>query len=80
MTFSTCVKMISSKILLLISVKSMQNKKTPGNGGLTKEFYETFWNKIKYVFLQSVKQAKEKGQLSISQSQAVIKLIGKRKR
>ena len=34
---------------LLIYLKSMQNNKTPGNDGLTKEFYETFWNEIKYV-------------------------------
>ena len=33
---------------LLISLKSMQNNKTPGNDGLTKEFYENFWNEIKY--------------------------------
>ena len=33
---------------LLISLKSMQNNKTPGNDGLTKEFYKTFWNEIKY--------------------------------
>ena len=37
---------------LLISLKSTQNNKTPGNDGLTKEFYETFWNEIKYVFLK----------------------------
>ena len=43
----------------------MQNNKTPGNDGLTKEFYEAFWNEIKLVFLKSLKQAKEKGQLSI---------------
>ena len=65
---------------LLISLKSMQNNKTPGNDGLTKEFYEAFWNEIKHVFLKSLKQAKEKGQLSISQSQAVIKLIEKKDR
>ena len=65
---------------LLISLKSMQNNKTPGNDGLTKEFYEAFWNEIKHVFLKSLKQAKEKGQLSISQRQAVIKLIEKKKR
>ena len=35
---------------LLISLKSMQNDKTPGDDGLTKEFYETFWNEIKHVF------------------------------
>ena len=63
---------------LFISLKSMQNKKTPGNDGLTKEFYESFWNEIKYVFLKSLKQAKKKGQLSISQRQAVIKLIEKK--
>ena len=45
---------------------------------MTKEFYETFWNEIKHVFLKSLKQAKEKGQLSISQRQAVIKLIEKK--
>ena len=44
---------------LLISLKSMQNNKTPGNDGLTKEFYETFWNEIKYVFLKSLKEANE---------------------
>ena len=27
---------------LLIFLKSMQKNKTPGNDGLTKEFYETF--------------------------------------
>ena len=63
---------------LLISLKSMQNNKTSGNDGLTKELYEAFWNEIKHVFLKSLKQAKEKGQLSISQRQAVIKLIEKK--
>ena len=63
---------------LLISLKSMQNNKTPGNDGLTKEFYETFWNEIKYVFLKSLKQVKGKGQLSISQRQAIVKLIEKK--
>ena len=65
---------------LLISLKSMQNNKTLGNDELTKEFYETFWNEMKYVFLKSLKQAKEKGELSISQRQAVIKLIEKKDR
>ena len=40
---------------LLISLKSMQNNKTPGNDGLMKEFYETFCNEIEYVFLKSLK-------------------------
>ena len=56
----------------------MQNNKTPGNDGLTKEFYGTLWNEIKYIFLKSLEQAKEKNQLSASQHQAVIKLIEKK--
>ena len=65
---------------LLISLKSMQNNKTPGNDGLTKELYDAFWNEIKHIFLEPLKQAKEKGQLSISQRQAVITLIEKKDR
>ena len=44
---------------ILISLKNTQNNKTPGNDGLTKEFYETFWNEIKYIFLKSLKEANE---------------------
>ena len=51
---------------LLISLKCMENNKTTGNDGLTEECYETFQNERK-TFLKSLKQAKEKGQLSISQ-------------
>ena len=58
----------------------MQNDKSPGNDGLTKEFYETFWNELKEIFVDSVLEAKEKGHLSISQRQAIIKLIEKKDR
>ena len=56
----------------------MQNDKFLGNNGLTIEFYETFWNKLKEIFVDSVLQAKEKGHLSISQRQAIIKIMGKK--
>ena len=39
----------------------MQNDKYPGNDGLTKEFYATFWNELKEIFVDSVSEAKEKG-------------------
>ena len=42
------------------SLKSMQNDTPPGNDGLTKEFYETFWYKLKEIFVDSVLEAKEK--------------------
>ena len=57
----------------------MQNDKCPGDEGLTKEFYETFWNELKEIFVHSVLEAKEREHLSISQRQAVIKLIGKKR-
>ena len=58
----------------------MQNEKSPVNDGLTKEFYETFWNKLKETFINSESEAKEKGDLSTSQRQAIIKLIEKKDR
>ena len=45
----------------LMSLKSIKNDKSPGNDGLTKEFYETFWEEIRKSFL--------KENLSISQKQ-----------
>ena len=55
--------------------KRTTNNKSLGNDGLTKEFYETFWNESKDSFINSIKLAYQKKSLSTSQSQAVIKLI-----
>ena len=56
----------------------MPNNKSPGNDGLTKEFYETFWEEIKTLFCNSIKKSYQNGELSISQRQALIKLIEKK--
>ena len=61
-------------------MKSIENDKYPGNDGLTKEFYVTFWGDIKATFISPLKQAKERKELSISQRQAIIKLIEKKER
>ena len=60
-------------------MKSIKNNKTPGNNGLTKEFYETFWDELKTPLMESVNQAFHTKILSISQRQAVIKLIKKKR-
>ena len=65
---------------LLVILKSIPNNKTSGNDGRSKEFYETFWEDIRDVFINSLKQAKIEGSLSISQRQAVIKLLEKKDR
>ena len=63
---------------LYISLMSMQKNKSPGNDGLTKEFFVAFWEDIKGVFLNSCRTAKLKKELSTLQRQAIIKLIEKK--
>ena len=56
----------------------MENNKSPGNDGLTKEFYVFFWDEFKELLISSSRTALEKKDLSISQRQAIIKLIEKK--
>ena len=58
----------------------MQNNKSLGNDGISKEFYETFWNDLKNAFLPAIQKAYHTKKLSYSQYQAVIKLIEKKGR
>ena len=58
----------------------MPNGKSPGNDGLTKEYYEHIWDNLKFYFINSLKQSKIDGNLSISQRKEVIKLIQKKDR
>ena len=58
----------------------MSYSKSPWHDGLTKEFYEHFWDDLKFYFINSLKQSKIVDNLSISQRQAVIKLIVKKDR
>ena len=59
-------------------LNKMEINKSPGNDGLTKEFYETFWDSVKAPLLLSFKMAFLKKELSTSQKQAVINLIEKK--
>ena len=78
-SFDICESEITEKDLIT-ALKSMPYGKSPGHDGLTKEFYEHFWDDIKFYFINSLKQSKIEGNLSISQRQAVIKLIAKKDR
>ena len=56
----------------------MPNSKSPGNNGLTKEFYETFWEDLKKPLCASITKAFHRGELSHSLKQVVIKIIEKK--
>ena len=64
---------------LLKALTNISNNKSPGNDGLTKEFYETFWENLKKPLCASITKAFHRGELSHSQKQAVIKLIEKKR-
>ena len=60
------------------SLKSMENNKSPGNDGLSKEFYESFWGEIKKLFLTSVHKAFLNQEVYTSQKESGIKMFEKK--
>ena len=54
------------------SLKSMESNKSPWGDGLSKKFYESFWDETKKLFLTSIYKA--------SLNLVVINLLDKRKR
>ena len=69
---------VITKQELFEALKSMQNSKSPVNDGLSKEFYETFWEELKKPFMYAIQKSYNIKQLCVSQRQAVIKLIEKK--
>ena len=56
----------------------MPNNKSPGNDDLTKEFFEVFWEDLITSLISIFSSVFNKGKLSNSQKQAVIRLIEKK--
>ena len=73
----TCEGPISENELLK-ALKNISNNKSPGNDGLTKEFYEALWEDLRKPLCASITKAFHRGELSHSQKQAVIKLTEKK--
>ena len=63
-----------SKVLF----KHMKVGKSPGNDGLTVEFYRTFWKELRDPLTKALREALTVGELSPSQKQSVIRLIPKK--
>ena len=60
---------------LLKALTFMDNDKSPGKDGITKEFYIKFWDVVKEPLCASIQQCFIVGELSTSQKQAIIKLV-----
>ena len=67
-TFTECYK----------ALEKFENNKSPGNDGLTAEFYKTFWPILGNLLVDSLNAAYRNGKLSNSQRQAIIRLIEKK--
>ena len=60
------------------ALNSMGNNKSPGNDGLSKEFYVCFFQEIHSYLLDALNLSFNNGQLSNSHRQAMITLIEKK--
>ena len=58
-------------------LKEMKQNKSPGNDGYTVEFYNVFWPVLGDMIVGAMNESYDKGKLSISQKQGVIKLLEK---
>ena len=68
LTIEECVK----------SLNSFEPNKSPGNDGLTVEFYNFFWNIVGELLVASLNYSYDAGELSNSQKKAIIILLGKK--
>ena len=59
-------------------LKTNKNNKSPGNDGLSYEFYLQFWDIFKQPLVDSFNYGHNKSEMSISQRQALITLIDKK--
>jgi len=69
-------KITSEECALLL--ECFQNNKTPGNDGISIEFYKKFWPYTSEPFIQCTNECFKKGEISCLQKQAVITLIKKK--
>ena len=60
------------------TIKKLGKNKTPGSDGLTYEFYQKFWPELQDIFMFQLNEGIERGELSTSQKQNVIRLIPKK--
>ena len=75
------VRICQGKLTVNECYKSLQlfkSNKSPGNDGLTVEFYRAFWHTLGNLMVDSLNYSYDYGELSNSQKQAIITLIEKK--
>ena len=60
------------------ALKVFAKNKSPGNDGITAEFYQYFWPEIKDTLVECYNYAYDRNELSASQKQAIISLVDKK--
>ena len=60
------------------SLNSFEPNKSPGNDGLTVEFYKFFWNIVGELLVASLNYSYDVGELSNSQKKAIIIILEKK--
>ena len=63
---------------ITIALKKMKLGKTPGTDGLSVDFYIFFWNDLKDIVYNSIRDAFETNKMSEEQRRAVLRLIPKK--
>ena len=63
---------------IFTALNEMSNERSPGNDGLPCEFYKKFWEELEDVYFDSISLGRLKKLLSISQRQAIIRLLEKK--
>ncbi len=72
-----CDEEITEKELNL-AVKKLKDNKSPGNDGLTPEFYKSFWPTIKILFIQMINESFIEGELPDSLKKSILALLFKK--
>ena len=63
---------------IYFAVKKLKENKSPGNDGLTPEFYKSFWHIFNTLFMQMVNESNIEGELPDSLKKAILALLFKK--